>query len=156
MISIKYLSLFGFIFFLALDCIIKNNYLGNTIKIYYYKLIGLNYFYIVFILTGIIFNILILFSYFGLSLICFDYSLFDLDLLKNMSDTGDTGVNNNTVNADGTVNINHPRLLVSIPASSINNMVAAASVAGGGTIALKVAQQIPGGPGPKVAAGTAT
>lgn len=153
MISVKYLSLFSFLSFLILDYLIKNNYLGNSIKNNYLKFIGLNYFYIVFILTGIIFLILMLFSYSGVSLICFDNSLFDVDLFKSMSESG---VNNNTVKADGTVNITQPNLSVNIPSSSLNNLAAAASLAGGGTLALKVAQQIPGGPGVKVAAGAAT
>nr|YP_009739468.1 hypothetical protein [Tricholoma saponaceum]QIC20312.1 hypothetical protein [Tricholoma saponaceum] len=153
MISVKYLSLFSFLSFLILDYLIKKNYLGNSIKNFYFKFIGLNYFYIVFILTGIIFLILMLISYLGVSLICFDHSFFDMDLFKFMSDSG---VNNNTVKADGTVNIIHPNLSVNIPSSSLKNLAAAASVAGGGTLALKVAQQIPGGPGVKVAAGPAT
>lgn len=152
MISIKFLSLLSFVFFIILDYLIKNSYLGNSIKKYYFKFIGLNYFYIVFILTGIVFFILMLFSYLGVSLICFDNSVFDVDLFKFMSDSG---INNNTVKADGTVNINHPNFNVSIPTSSLNNVAAGLSVAGG-TIALKVAQQIPGGPGVKVAAGAAT
>jgi hypothetical protein len=153
MISIKFLSLFSFVSFLILDYLIKNNYLGQSIKKNYFKFIGLNYFYIVFILTGIVFLILMLFSYFGIYLFCVDNSVFDGDLFKCMSDTW---VNNNTVKADGTVNINHPNFSVSVPTSSLNNLAAAASVAGGGTLALKVAQQVPGGPGVKIAAAGAT
>ena len=153
MIAIKYLSLFSFVSFLILDYLIKNNYLGNSIKTFYFKFIDLNYFYIVLILTSIVFFILMLFSYFGVSLICFDNFLFDENLFKFMTDSG---VNSNNVKADGTVNINNPNLNVSIPASSLNNLAAAASVAGGGTLALKVAQQVPGGPGVKVAVGGVT
>lgn len=153
MISIKFLSLLSFVFFIILDYLIKNSYLGNSIKKHYFKFIGLNYFYIVFILTGIVFFILMLFSYLGVSLICFDNSVFDVDLFKFMSDSG---INNNTVKADGTVNINHPNFNVSIPTSSLNNAAAGISVAAGGTIALKVALQMPGGPGVKLAAGAAT
>jgi hypothetical protein len=149
----KILFLFSFVFFLVLDYIIKNNYFGDSIKKNYFKFLGLNYFYIVFILTGIVFFILTLFSCFGIYLISFDNFVFDVDLFKFMSDSG---VNNNTVTADATVNINHPRLNVSVPASSINNLAAAASVAGGGGLAIKVAQQVPGGPGVKLAVGAAT
>jgi hypothetical protein len=149
--TIKLLSLFTFLFFLILDYLINNNYLGHKIKILYFNFIGLNYFYIVIILTSIVFLILTIFSYFGISLICFDNSLFDVDLFKKMSDS-----NNNTVKADGTVNINHPNFNVSVPSSSLNNLAAAASVNAGGALALRVAQQAPGGPGAKAAAGGAT
>ena len=155
LIPINFLSLFSFVSFLILDYLIKNSYLGNSIKKKYSKFIDLNYFYIVFILTGIVFFILMLFSYLGVSLFCFDNSSFDMDLFKF---TGDTGINNNTVKSDGIgiVNINHHNLSVSIPSSSLNNLAAAASVASGGGLALKVVQQIPGGPGVKAAAGVAT
>jgi hypothetical protein len=148
MITIKFLSLLSFVTFLILDYLIKNNYLGNSIKNFYFKFIDLNYFYIVLILTGIVFLILMLFSYFGVSLICFDNSLFDVDLFKAMSDSG-SGVNNNTVKVDVILNINHLNLNVSVPNSSLNNLAAAVSVAGGGTLA-KVAQQGPEGPDVKV------
>lgn len=151
MISIKYISLLSFVFFIILDYLIKNSYLGNSIKNFYFKFIGLNYFYIVFILTGIVFFIMMLFSYLGVSLICFDNSLFDVDLFKFMSDSG---INNNTVKADGIVNIN-PNFNVSIPSSSLKNVAAGLSVAAGGTLALKTAQQVPGAQGVKVAAGAA-
>ena len=119
--TLKLLSLFSFLFFLILDYLINNNYLGQSIKKFYFKFIGLNYFSIAFILTCIVFLILTIFNYFGFSLICFDGYLFDIDLFKNMSDSG---VNNN-VKAEGNVNINHPNLNVSIPTSSLNNLAAA-------------------------------
>ena len=124
LIPIKNLSLLcvAFVSFLILEYLIKNSYLGNSIKKNYFKFIDLNYFYIVFILTGIVFFILMLFSYLGVSLFCFDNSSFDVDLFKFMSDSG---INNNTVKADGTVNINHPNISVSIPSSSLNNLAAA-------------------------------
>jgi hypothetical protein len=150
--TLKLLSLFSFLFFLILDYLINNNYLGHKIKKFYFKFIGLNYFSIAFILTCIVFLILTIFSYFGFSLFCFDSYLFDIDLFKNMSDSG---VNTN-VKAEGTVNINHPNLNVSIPASSLNNLPAATSVSQGGALALKVMQQVPGEPFPKAVAGAAT
>ena len=67
----------------------------------------------------------------------------------------DSGVNNN-VKADATVNINHPNFNLSVHSSSLNILAAAGSVASGGALALKVAQQVPGGPGVKVALGGAT
>ena len=159
MINIKYLSLLSFISFLILDYFIKNNYLGNSIKKVYFKFICLGYLSIVFILTSISFLILILFSYFDIFLICFDNSLFDNELFNLMSDSGgvntNSGSTNNNINTEATVNINHPNLSVSIPSSSLNNL-AAASVAGGEGLALKVIQQIPGGPGVKVVAGAGT
>ena len=39
LITIKLLSLFSFVFFLILDYFIKNNYLGNSIKNFYFKFI---------------------------------------------------------------------------------------------------------------------
>ena len=156
MITMKFLSLLSFFTFLILDYLIKNNYLVYSIKKIYFKFIGLNYFNIALILTAIVFLILMLFNYFGFSLICFDCSSFDGDFFKFMPDSSSgTGVNN-TVKADGTVNINHPNLIVSVPSSSLNNLEAAASVAGGGSLALKVAQQVAGGPGVKIAEAGAT
>lgn len=152
-IPIKIIPLFSFVFFLLLDYLIKGSYLGNSIKKNYLNFISLNYLYIAIILTSIVFFILILFNYLGLPLINFDSSVFNWDLFKFMSDSG---VNNNTVNTEANVNINHPKLNVSIPSSSLNNLAAAASVAGGGTLAIKVAQQLPGSPGVKLAAATAT
>ena len=156
MITMKFLSLLSFFTFLILDYLIKNNYLVYSIKKIYFKFIGLNYFNIALILTAIVFLILMLFNYFGFSLICFDCSSFDGDFFKFMPDSSSgTGVNN-TVKADGTVNINHPNLIVSVPSSSLNILEAAASVAGGGSLALKVAQQVAGGPGVKIAEAGAT
>jgi hypothetical protein len=74
----------------------------------------------------------------------------------NTDHTNSTINTANTVNADATVNINHPKLNVSFPATALNNLAAAASVAGGGGLALKVMQQVPGGPGVKAVAGVAT
>ena len=163
MINIKYVSLFSFLSFLILDYFIKNNYLGQSIKKIYFKFIGLGYLSIIFIITSIAFLIFMLFSNFGpegVVLVCFDYSLFDNELFHAMSDSGggntNSGGNSNNVNADATINLNHPNLNVSIPASSLNNLAAAASVAGGGGLALKVMQQVPGGPGTKAVAGAAT
>jgi hypothetical protein len=166
--SIKILSLFSFVFFLTLDYLIKGSYLGNSIKKNYLKFISLNYLYIAFILTGLVFFILILFNCLGLPLISFDSgtcscscscyaaaaaTVFNWDLFKFMSDSG---VNNNTVNTEANVNINHPKFNVSIPSSSLNSLAAAASVAGGGTLVIKIAQQIPGSPGVKLATAGAT
>lgn len=73
----------------------------------------------------------------------------------------DSGVNTN-VKAEGTVNINHPNLnvsrsaLLSLRASSLNNLATATIVSGGGALALKVMQQVPGGQGTKAVAGQAT
>jgi len=93
-----------------------------------------------------------LFSYFDVVLICFDYSLFDIDPFKTMTDN----VGSNTNNIDSTINLNNTILKVSLSASSLNNLAAAASVAGGGGLALKAMPQIPGVPATKTAAGIAT
>ena len=73
-----------------------------------------------------------------------------------MSDSNNNAGNDKSINANGTVNVNNPNFNVSVPASSLNNFAAAASVSGGGALALKVAQQVPGDPGVKIAAGAAT
>jgi hypothetical protein len=151
--NIKYIFLFSFASFLILDYFIKKNFLGNSIKNFYLKFIELNYLSIVLILFITVFSILTLFSYFGFSLICFDNTLIDIKIVKFMSDSA--GNNNVNVNADATINLNHPRLNVSVPVSALNNAVGAASAAGGMGVALKVAQQIPGSPGVKLAAGAA-
>lgn len=158
MINIKYVSLFSFVSFLILDHLIKNNYLGQSIKKYYFQFIGLSYLSIVFIISSIAFLIFMLFSKFGLDgivLFCFDYSFFDNEIFHVLSDMGgdntNSGGNTKNVNADATINLNHPNL--SVPASSVYNLAAAASVAGGGGLALKVMQQMPGGHGAKAIAG---
>jgi hypothetical protein len=100
----------------------------------------------------------------GKCLITIDNPYLDSKFFKFMADASESNSNNmdaainnaNTVNADATVNINHPKINVSVPASALNNLAAAASVAGGGGLALKVMQQVPGGPGIKVVAGAAT
>ena len=150
MLNIKYIFLFSFISFIILDYFIKNNYLGNFIKNFYLKFIELNYFNIVLILSTIVFFILMLFSYFGFSLIYFDNTLFDANLIKFMSDSADNG--KVSVNADATVNLNHPSISISVPASALNNTAAAVSAAGGMGAAIKAAQHIPGGPGVKAVA----
>ena len=72
------------------------------------------------------------------NLICFDYSLFDNDFFNAMIDNGGgktnsgAGGNTNSVNADATINLNSPSISISVPASSLNNIAANASVAGGG------------------------
>ena len=151
---LKFLFLFSFTFFIILDYLIKNNYLGNSIKNFYLKFIELNYFNIVLILSIIVFFILMLFSYFGFSLIYFDNTLFDANLVKFMSDSA--GNNNVNVNTDATVNVNHPRFNISIPGPVLSNTAAAISFAGGMGAAIKAAQHMPGGPGVKALAGVGT
>jgi hypothetical protein len=75
----------------------------------------------------------------GLGLFNYDYysSLFESDIFNNMSGDKNTNVNIN-------LNQDHPRLKVSLPASSLNHAVAAGSATGGGYLALKVAQNTPG------------
>ncbi|KAF5332404.1 hypothetical protein D9757_015501 [Collybiopsis confluens] len=76
-----------------------------------------------------------------------DKSFLDMDFYNLMSDSSNNAGIDKSINANGTVNVNNPNLNVSVPASSLNNFAAAASVSGGGALALKVAQQVPGGPG---------
>jgi hypothetical protein len=54
MINVKYLSLISFAI-IYLDFLIKNNYLGYSIKKYYLKFISLNNIYIILILNIIFF-----------------------------------------------------------------------------------------------------
>jgi hypothetical protein len=169
MINIKYVSLISFIIYIYLDYIIKNNYLGSSTKNYYIKFISLNNFYIIFIFNIIFFFILFPFNYFDIGLFNFDYysSLFETDIFNNMgenesSSEDKTSSENNsnskgkTTNVDSNIHINHPRLNVSVPTSTLNNAVAAGSATGGGYLALKVAQNTPGSPGVKIAAGVGT
>jgi hypothetical protein len=155
MISLKILSLFSFSFFLFLDYFIKNNYLGQSVNVYYFRFINLNYLTIVIILNCIFFTIFMLLNYFDINLFILDKSFFDMDFYNLMSDSNNAG-NDKSINANGTLNVNNPNFNVSVPASSLNNLAAAASVSGGGALALKVAQQVPGGPGVKIVAGAAT
>jgi hypothetical protein len=97
-----------------------------------------------------------LFSYFDVNVFFMDKGIFDSELFNFMSDKSNNGSKDVSFNANGTVNINNPYLNVSVPASSLNNLAAAASVSGGGALALKVAQQVPGSPGTKLAVGAAT
>jgi hypothetical protein len=152
---LKYLTLFSFVTFLFLDYLIKNNYLGQSIKKYYFRFIGLSYLSIVFILSCIFFIIFMLFSYFDVNLFCFGNSLFDSDLFNFMSDSKNNSGSDKSINANGNLNINHPNFNLSVPSSSLNNLAAAVSVSGGGALALKVAQQVPGDSGAKVLAGGA-
>ena len=155
MILLKFLSLFSFFVFLFLDYLIKNNYLGQSVNVYYLRFIILNYLTIVIILTCIFFTIFMLLSYFEINIFILDKSFFDMDFYNLMSDSNNAG-NDKSINANGTINVNNTNFNVSIPASSLNNFAAAASVSGGGALALKVAQQVPGGPGVKAVAGAAT
>ena len=156
MISLKILSLFSFSVFLFLDYLIKKNYLGKSVNVYYLKFIDLNYLTIVIILNCIFFTIFMLLSYFDINLFILDKSFFDMEFYNLMTDSNNNAGNDKSINANGTVNVNNPNFNISVPASSLNNFAAAASVSGGGALALKVAQQIPGGPGVKAVAGAAT
>ncbi len=156
LISLKILSLFSFSVFLFLDYLIKNNYLGQYVNVYYLRFINLNYLTIVIILNCIFFAIFMLLSYFDINLFILDKSFFDMDFYNLMSDSNNNAGIDKSINANGTVNVNNPNINISIPASSLNNFAAAASVSGGGALALKVAQQSPGGPGVKAVAGAAT
>lgn len=150
----------SFVVFIYLDYLINNNYLGITIKNYYLKFLRFSFLNKIIIICCLAFLFLTLFSCFDLYLINLDDypKLFDNDLYNHMSNSGDgksnSGVHDNTVN--GTINLNHPKLNVSVPAAPINNLAGALSVSGGGALALKVMQQVPGGPGVKVAAGLGT
>lgn len=177
MISIKYIPVVSFIFFIFLDYLIKNNYLGGFIKTKYLNFIELGHLVIVITIAIIVLSILMLFSYFEVAIICFDYYLLEFELLNSMSEgSGEcSGVNSNTsvnsesdnnnsdkvstiknISTEANVNINNPGISVSIPLAGVNNLAAAASVAGGGGLALKAMQQMPGGPGVKAIAGAAT
>jgi hypothetical protein len=156
MISLKILSLFSFSVFLFLDYLIKNNYLGKSVNVYYLRFIDLNYLTIVIILNCIFFTIFMLLSYFDINLLILDKSFFDMDFYNLMSDSNNNAGNDKSINANGTVNVNNPNFNVSVPASSLNNFAEAASVSGGGALALKVAQQIPGGSGVKAVTGATT
>lgn len=164
MISVKFVWLFSFILISVLDYLIKNNYLGTGIKQVYLKFIGFSYFSIVLFLTFIIFLFLMLFQFFGISLICFDTWYFDNDLINFMSDSNtSSGTSTSTstapttnVNADANVTLNNPVVKVSMPASAVNNLAGAASAAAGASAALKAMQHIPGSPGTKAIAGAAT
>ena len=61
-------------------------------------------------------------------------------------------VHDNTVN--NTVNLNHPRLNVSVPSRAINNIAGALSSTGGAALGYKAAQNLPGSPAAKLALGT--
>jgi hypothetical protein len=160
MLNIKYATIFSFFLFLFLDYLIKNNYLGQLIKQIYFKFIALSYFSIVLLLFIISFLILMLFSYFDISLIIFDFSLFEDNLIKFISDSDDnntsSGGNTYNINTDTTVNLNHPSINVSLLASSLNNAAAALSVGASGGLAFKVMQQMPGGSGTKAVADAGT
>ena len=155
----QYVSLFSFVSFVIIDYLIKNNYLPcgaygrQSIKKIYFKFIGLSYFSIVLILFTITFLLLMLFYYFDISLISIDYSLFDSELFNAMTAKEKGNIN---VNADPTINLNHPNINLSLPTSSLNNLAAAASVAGGGGLAFKVMQVVAEGPGAKTIVGAGT
>ena len=162
---IMYLPMVSMLFFIFLDFIIKEKYLGTRIYKTYMKFLNLDYLTVVIILFIIVFSLFMLLSYFNI-LYIESYYLNNKNiylLLDNVNEAtnaessiANSGINNtNNVNADATVNINHPRLTVNFPASALNNVAAAVSVAGGGGLALKVMQQIPGGPGTKAVAGAA-
>lgn len=153
MIHITVLSLFSFVSFLFLDYFIRKNYLGNSIKTYYLKFIGLNYFVIAIILFVIFFVILMLFSYFDVSLISFENTnYFNGDNFNFMTDSA----SNKTIKAEGNININNGKVNIHIPGSALNNFAAAASVSGGGALAVNVGKHFPGSPGAKLAAAGAT
>lgn len=160
MISIKYFSLFSFVAFIFLDYLIRSNYLGAYLKHKYLNILELGNYYIVFIVGISTFLILMLFSYFGVNLIYFDYGL-DTDLFNTMAEssgenntskTSETVVNI-TNQAEGNINLNHQKLHVSIPATTSNNLIAAGSAAAGANVALKAMQAMPGSPGVKAVSG---
>ena len=171
MLNIKFFYLFSFLFFIILDYLIKNNYLGGFIKTKYLNFIELSYLEIVIIIATIALSIVMLFSSF-FAIICFDCYLLEFELFNSMSDVSDvnsntrvnsesdnnshTGGTNRSYSNEATINIKNPDVSVSLPLTGINNIAAVSSVVGGGVLAIKVMQQIPGGPGVKAAAGAAT
>lgn len=134
-------ALYFVFFFLALfiDYLLKSNFLGEKIRLRYLQFVRQNYFYIsssIFLFLLIIFSTL---SYFDISLFINNEPYFNFDFKSNMSANPTEGVNTTIT-----------------PSEGINNVAAAASSAGGATVALKVAQAIPGSPATKLAAAAGT
>ena len=157
MINIKYVSLFSFVLFLFLDYLIINNYLGLAIKKYYLKFLSLSFIFKIIIIFSLAFLLLTIFSYFEVYLINFnDFSkLFETDLYDYMSNSDDknkSGIHDNNIN--NTVNLNHPRLQVSVPAGPLNNLAGAFSSTSGAALAYKAAQNFPGSPTAKIGVAT--
>jgi hypothetical protein len=158
MINIQNLCFLSFGLFILLDSLILNNYLGLTIKKYYLKFLSLRFIYQFIIVFNLVFIILSLFSFLDVYLIDYTYfnKLFESDLYNYMTDSNNpnkSGVHDNTVN--NTVNLNHPRLNVSVPSRAINNIAGALSSAaqGGAALGYKAAQNFPGSPAAKLALG---
>ena len=83
--------------------------------------------------------------------------IFETDLYNYMTDNNNQNkahVHDNNVN--NTVNLNHSRLQVSVPAGSLNNLAGAFSstTGSGDALGYKVAKNFPGSPTAKLAAGT--
>lgn len=165
MITLTIISLWTFMGVLLFDYLINQGFFGLFIKKIYFKFIFKSRFGFI-LLSLIIFvsilSVLMIISLFEIHILN-EISLFNgSELFNNMADSSKvngsdkSGIGSNaSVIANTTATVNLPNLGLSFPASreGLNNIAAAASAAGGVTLALKAMQQMPGGQGAKAAAG---
>lgn len=159
-INSKSLWILNFIFFIILDHLIMNLYLGFKIKKYYLKFKNLSFpiiLLILFIFFLIFFYIL---NYFDLIFINYDLNLDLFNLMNDENNQTDknipsTNINNKVETEVGKaeITVNHPRFNLKSSVKDISTMSAAASSAGGAAVALKAAQQAPLSPPGKLALG---
>lgn len=165
MFTLNILFLISFTLVIIIDSLIRNKNLSSKLKLYYYQLIEMSFLSLFFIFFSIILFILILLNLFDITLI-FNMEENFLNLENNMDKNDNNLINspvkNNNINVntnvsgkinDGTFNLNTQNLKIKMPTEGINNLAAAASSAGGATLAVKIAKQIPGTPVAKVAVG---
>jgi hypothetical protein len=172
--NIKLLYLLAFIVAIFFDILIKNNYLGNSIKYLYFKFTNFK-FISMFLYLFVIFFFLLYLLDFSSIINIFD-NIFYNDIYNNMvNDNNNNSIqssnneNNNlikNINIDtklqgeigknSNINLNTPRFNLNFNKESLNNFAAAGSVAGGASAGIKVAQYFGGTPTTKLALGLAT
>nr|YP_009504963.1 hypothetical protein [Lyophyllum decastes]AWW14082.1 hypothetical protein [Lyophyllum decastes] len=129
------------------DWIIKNNYLGIKINKFYLKFINLSIFRLYLIFFIIILLLLNLLGSFNIEIL--DY--FNINF-NNFAGDG-VNVNNNVDTKVENINLNHPILQLSVPASAASQLAAAGSFASGAALGIKAAQAVNGTPLIKAATG---
>jgi hypothetical protein len=166
MLNLNYLFLISFTLILIIDSIIRSKIFSSKLKKYYYQFIKLSSLSLFFLIFSFILFILVIFNLFDINLVLnLNDNFYNI---KNHMENIDNNITNSPVNnnnnlnintkvlgeiKDGTVNLNTPSFKINMPIQGINNLAAAASSAGGASLAIKMAKQLPGSPAAKVAVG---
>lgn len=160
MLNLQFVIFFCLAFFS--DYLIRKNFFGNQIKMYYFKFLEWSYSSKFIFIFLILFSIFTCLSYLGFNLISLNPSLsWELDFNSYMLGDNNSS-NSNVINTsieDNTVNINNPNVNLNVSSSSakaINNLAGVLSATGGATLGYNVAKSIPGSPAVKLGLGLGT